>query len=293
MNILITGGSGFVGRNLVRFFSRQHHVSFTYLRSRRESDLCSMAAPVQMDVCQETAARECIEKIAPEAVIHIAGNKNVRHCEMNPRDAHAVNATGVQNVARACRLAGARMVYLSTDLVFDCKSGGYLETDRPLPSSVYGRTKYEGEQLALAEIPDVAICRSGGIYGPESPLLSWAGNELSSGREITCLTNVVNTPTYVDNLAEMIDVILNRRLSGTFHAVGSSSVNRYEFFREFARTFNLDATLLRPVASDDLMRELFLVPNASLGSAWTNDMLGVESMSLEQGMRELKSKGPL
>jgi dTDP-4-dehydrorhamnose reductase len=246
-----------------------------------------------MDVCQETATRECIEKIAPEAVIHIAGNKNVRHCEMNPREAHAVNAAGVLNVARGCRSVGAKLVYLSTDLVFDCKSGGYVETDRPLPSSVYGKTKYEGEQMALAEIPEAAICRSGGIYGRESPLLSWAGNELRSGHEITCLTNVTNTPTFVDNLAEMMDVILNRRLSGTFHTVGSSPVNRYEFFQEFARTFELNAALLRPVASDQMMRELFLVPNATLRCDWTNRMLGIDSMSLAHGMRELRSKEPL
>src|SRR5436190_21408185 len=100
MNILVTGGTGFVGRNLVRYFSREHRVSFSYLRSTRVSDLCSIAAPIQMDICDETATRECIERLAPEAVIHIAGNKNVRHCEMNPRDTHAVNAVGVQNVAR-------------------------------------------------------------------------------------------------------------------------------------------------------------------------------------------------
>jgi len=220
MNILITGGSGFVGRNLVRYFSRQHRVSFSYQHSRCESDLCSMAVPIPMDVRQETATRECIERLAPEAVIHIAGNKNVRQCEMNPREAFAVNAMGVQNVARGCRSVGGRMVYLSTDLVFDCKSGGYAETDRPQPSSVYGRTKYEGEQMALAEVPGAAICRSGGIYGRESPLLFWAGNELRSGREISCLTNVVNTPTYVDNLAEMIreEVMVGKRLKEAFQA---------------------------------------------------------------------------
>jgi len=291
MNILITGGSGFVGRNLVRFFSRGHRVSFTYLRTTPPADLSAIAVPVRLNVCEEAATKDAIEKVAPEAVIHVAGNKNVRFCEANPGDAFNVNVLGVRNVARSCRSVGARLVYLSTDLAFDCVAGGYSETDQPEPTSVYGRTKFEGEQFAMSELTDAAVCRSGGIYGSQSPLLSWAEKELGAGREITCLTNVKNTPTYVDNLAEMIEVILTRRLGGIFHTVGSTTVSRYEFFQVFARTFELNADLLRPIASEALMHELFLQPNSALRSEWTSQLLGVAGLSLEEGMRALRSKG--
>src|SRR5262249_45605557 len=157
---------------------------------------------------------------------------------------------------------GAHFVYLSTDLVFDCLRGNYDEASRTEPSSVYGKTKLAGEQFAREEHETAAICRSGGIYGRHSPLLKWAADELRAGRELSCLTNVKNTPTFVDNLAEMIEVILRRRLAGTFHTAGATVANRFDFFKAFAEAFDLEISLVKPIESETMMQELFLFPNA-------------------------------
>lgn len=290
MKILVTGGSGFVGRNIVRFFAARHDVSFTYFQHVPRTDCGPTVRSFYMDVRLADDVKSAVGKAAPEAVIHIAGNKNVKFCETYPEEAFAINAIGVQNVAQAAHNAGAQMVYLSTDLVFECSTGGYTEFDKPQPSSVYGNTKFEGERFALTEARDVAVCRSGGIFGLDSPLLRWVTEEVRSGREVTCLTNVRNSPTFVDNLAEMIEVILKRRLNGIFHTVGRTAANRYEFFTAFAKAFHLDAKLLQSVESETLMRELFLRPNAALDGTWTNRVIGVKSMSLGEGMRALKTR---
>src|SRR5262245_20269812 len=284
MKLLITGGSGFVGRNLVRFFAERYSVTFTYLNSLPPEDLSKSARKTRLDIRDAHQVAKLVEHIAVDAVIHVAGNKNVRFCEQNPIDAHAVNAVGTRNVARACKVARAQMVYLSTDLVFDCLTGNYRETYTPRPSSVYGASKLAGETEAFAELPDVAICRSGGIYGPESPLLAWLAGELRAGRSVSCLTNVKNTPTYVAHLGEMVDVILRRGHSGIFHAVGSEMVNRYQFFRAFADEFQLDSGLLCAIDSEQMMRDAMLCPNASLDSSHTRAVLRAKSMSVKQGM---------
>ena len=200
--LLITGGSGFVGRNLARFFAPRWPVVTTYFGQPAAFD--STAQSFHLDVRDAGAVLSIFGRVAPEVVIHTAGNKNVRFCEENPEEAYRINALGTRNVARACRSFGASMIYLSTDLVFSCTKGGYKEDELPQPTLVYGKSKLEGERFALRELESVAVCRSGGIYGKGSPLLNWLSAEIDAGRSVECFVDVFNTPTYVENLAEMI-----------------------------------------------------------------------------------------
>jgi len=224
-------------------------------------------------------------------VIHAAGNKNVRFCEDNPEEAYRTNAQGTQNVARACRDFGVRMVYLSTDLVFRCERGNYKEDELPQPTLAYGRSKLHGEKLALEELDNVAVCRSGGIYGKGSPLLTWLSTEINAGRTVDCFVDVFNTPTYLENLAEMMEVILSKELSGVFHTVGRERVSRFEFFRSYANTFELDAGLLSPIPSTGSKDELFLQPDSSLSVDQTSKQLGIKFNSISEGFARLKASG--
>jgi dTDP-4-dehydrorhamnose reductase len=289
MRILITGASGFVGRNLTRFFADEHTVTVTFFQSATPADIRARCQAIKLDIREPREVIAALEQALPDVVIHAAGNKNVKYCEQNPQAAHEVNAEGTRNIARACRYVGARMMYLSTDLVFDCASGGYTETAVPAPTSAYGKSKLAGERFASDELDDVIICRSGGIYGPESPLLAWLTNELNERREVLCLTNVRNTPTYVESLSRMMHTILLMHLSGIFHTVGSDIVSRFQFFHAFATAFGLDARLLRPVNSEELMRSMLMQPNAALDSTWTRTVLRINDLSLQAGMSALKS----
>ena len=105
----------------------------------------------------------------------------------------------------------------------------------PQPSLAYGRSKLQGERFAREELNDVAICRSGGIYGKGSPLLGWLSAELDAGRTVDCFVDVFNTPTYAENLGEMMETIIRKRLTGVFHTVGRERVSRFEFFKSYAR----------------------------------------------------------
>jgi dTDP-4-dehydrorhamnose reductase len=158
-----------------------------------------------------------------------------------------------------------------------------------VPRSAYGKSKLNGEYLASQELPDLAICRSGGIYGPESPLLGWLANELAERRKVHSLTNVKNTPTYVDALGGMMEQIIDRNMSGIFHTVGSDVVSRFEFFHAFATAFGFDPAYLQPIESKKLMNEMLLQPDASLDSTWTNRVLPTKGLSLQEGMTAFKS----
>jgi dTDP-4-dehydrorhamnose reductase len=156
---------------------------------------------------------------------------------------------------------------------------------------VYGKTKLQGEELALQELNEVAICRSGGIYGRGSPLLYWLLGELKAGRTVECFTDVYNTPTYVDNLKEMFQIIIERGLNGIFHTAGRQRTNRFCFFREFARMFELDDSLLKPVPAGTRRQEMLLLPDSSLSIAQTAAKLGIIFNSLSEGFARLKGSG--
>ncbi len=287
--LLITGGSGFVGKNLADLFAPNYSVVTTYFQHPPDPD--SGAQTFRLDVTDAAEVSSIFDRLSPEVVIHAAGNKNVRFCEDHPDEAHRINAQGTHNVARACGNIGAKMIYLSTDLVFDCERGNYKEDELPQPKLAYGRSKLQGERFALEELKDVAVCRSGGIYGKSSPLLSWLSGEIDAGRAVDCFVDIFNTPTYLENLAEMLDVIMRKRLSGIFHTVGRERVSRFEFFRSYARAFGLDESLLLPISTAGMTESLFLQPDSSLSVAQTSKRLAIAFNSIAEGFTRLKASG--
>ena len=290
MRVLILGGSGFVGSNLVRYYSRKYSVCFTYYTTPRPESR-NLPAAMRLDIRDESAVEQLLFEMEPAVVINAAGIKDVRACEAHPDMAMAVNGEGARNVARACQRTGAWCVYLSTDLVFRCDDGPYCETDTPLPSTAYGQSKLSGEEMTQREALESTVCRSGGLYGRSSPLLSWLAAELGAGHRVDAFTDVVNTPTYCINLAEMIEAAVLRRLSGVFHMSGPDRVSRYNLFQVFARTFDCDLTGLVSTVAGDRRRELLLQADASLSSDVSARKLGVHRDGIEAGMTRLKSEG--
>ncbi len=287
--ILITGGTGFVGKNLVDHFKTRYEVMIVNRSSPHFID--SNVNWSSLDIRDEEKTISLIGKLAPEVVIHAAGNKDVRYCEKNADEAFLVNSIGTRNVAQAARMIGAKIVYISTDLIFPSTTGNYTELDIPHSPLAYGRSKYSGESCAILETDNLAICRTGGLYGRYSPLLNWLTRELTAGKEVVCFTDVYNTPTYVKDLAEAITAIIDRDIRGIFHTAGRQRINRYEFFRCFAQVFNLDDSRLKPSQLGDKRKALLLMPDCSLSCDISNNRIGVYFKSPQEGFSCLKKEG--
>ena len=150
MRILILGASGLVGREAVLAALRRGHHAVA-LGGTRAPRVPAGVESAQLDLLDEAAVERLILDRFPDAVINAAAIATIGDCERDPARAERVNAALPRRLAQLCRHVGARLIHLSTDMVFDGDQGRYRSTDLPLPLNLYGQTKLLGEKAVLAE----------------------------------------------------------------------------------------------------------------------------------------------
>ncbi len=242
--ILVIGGTGLVGNALVRAWTAQGAAvaAATY-------HCHATGGFLQLDMQDLARVRALLQTHRPAVVAVPAANPFVDYCELHPEETRKVNVDGTLNVARACREIGARMIFYSSDYVFDGVKGSYTEEDAPNPINEYGRQKAEAERGVLAADPRNLVLRTSGAYGwqwePKNFVLQVRAN-LSAGKSMR-VADVRYNPTYVENLAEITAGLVAAGASGVFHAVGADEIARDEFARRAARAFGLDESLIQTV----------------------------------------------
>ena len=247
MKILVTGASGLLGTKIVNF-TNTSEIYGTYYQNPVYFDY---GKTFRLDVSKRNATN-LIRKTAPDVVVHTAAYTNVDRCELDRKNAYQINVEGTSNVALGAR--NSKLVYISTDYIFDGEAGMYHENDEPNPVSYYGQTKLEGEQIVQEICDNYIIARTSVLYGWHTRLnfVSWVIHELQKRNKINIVTDQVNSPTLADDLAEQIMILIKRDEQGIFHTAGGERISRYEFAREIARIFELDETLITPVTSEQL-----------------------------------------
>jgi dTDP-4-dehydrorhamnose reductase len=248
--VLVTGGSGLLGSKLVKTLSGRCKVYPTHNLNRFSSKDC---CTVRLDVRNKDDVKGMINKISPDLIIHSAALINLDYCEKNREEAWKVNVEGTRNIVEASRGTGSRLVYISTDYVFDGMRGMYREDDLPNPINYYAKTKYEGEKVVQG-LDDYLIARTSVLYGyhPRPNFVIWVVNELKQRHKIDIVKDQFNSPTLADDLAEMIIKLVEEDRAGIFHTAGSERISRYDFARKITAVFGLDTGLLNPVTSDEL-----------------------------------------
>jgi len=244
VKILITGASGLVGRALVEHCSASGDEVFSYDHQA-------------LDIADTGAVESTIAANRPDAVINCAAWTDVDGCESNPEKAEQVNSLGPENLARASQNAGALLITISTDYVFDGdKDGFYTQRDQPRPISIYGRYKLEGERKAQEAHARTIVVRTGYIFGPGgknflSNVVTWA----KDGKKLKAIRDYWGTPTYGRDLAVRLRELAVLDLPGIYHVVSSGEGASFETFSvEALRLAGLDTGMLEVVDGDTLGR---------------------------------------
>lgn len=246
---LVTGSSGLLGSKIVEQAREHFKVVPTYRTKPLFPD------SVEMNIRDESEVLRVFGKFRPNVVVHTAAETNVDRCEVNKEHASKVNADGTRNIAKICNTIGAKIVYVSTDYVFGGEKGLYTEEDEPNPANYYGLTKLEGERYVTQACEDYVIVRTSVLYGWHSwkpNFVKWVIKSLRKNEQISVVNDHFNSPTFADNLAEVMLEIINRDLKGLYHTAGSERISRFEFALETAETFDLDLSLIKPIKMSEL-----------------------------------------
>jgi len=244
LKVLITGGRGLVGRAL-----EEHCLAI--------GDEVVSYDHNGLDITDVEAVEAVIVREHPEAVVNCAAWTDVDGCESNPEKARQVNSLGPENLARASRKADAVFVTISTDYVFDGqKEGFYTQRDKPVPISVYGNFKLEGERRAQAEHARTIVVRTGYIFGPGGKnYLSNVVSRARRGEKLKAISDYWGTPTYGRDLAVRLRELAQLDLPGVYHVVSSGDGASFETFSvEALRLAGLSTDALEVVAGDSLGR---------------------------------------
>lgn len=219
MNILITGAGGQLAFDLIKVLSSQHKL-FPFTKQ-------------ELDIRDVYKVRQCLLKINPDVVIHCAAYTKVDQAELNAEIAYQVNAVGTRNVAVAANSIGAKLVYISTDYVFDGNKGStYTESDQPYPISVYGMSKYIGEQIVRTYCHRYFIMRTAWLYGIHGNNFVKTILQASLHKQqFFAAVDQIGSPTYSLDLAYFISEMIATNQYGTYHAANRGSCSKFEFMK--------------------------------------------------------------
>ncbi|MCQ3978549.1 MAG: SDR family NAD(P)-dependent oxidoreductase [Anaerolineae bacterium] len=236
--LLITGGSGYLGRQLTAKAVDSFRVYTTYTRHPGQ---IKAGQPLPLDLTRRDDVLRLVSTLSPQAIIHTAAiNPGQGDDEMMRQ----VNALGSRYVAEAATAVGARLVYISSDMVHDGKNAPYADDALPSPLSGYGRSKAEAE-AAVAEIePAAAIVRTSLIYGLEEMDRGTKGfvARLRTGQPLVLFSDSIRQPVWVETLAEALLRLAgpNADFAGLLNVAGRQALSREEFGRRMLQWWQID-----------------------------------------------------
>ncbi len=238
MKILITGGKGMLGRTLQKELGADHEIVVADLP--------------EFDILKDEEFADQVAAVAPDAIIHCAAMTKVDDCETNRELAFRLNEEGSRNVALAAKMCGARLFAISTDYVFSGDPPrtpwAWSETDIPRPQTVYGMSKFAGEQMVQMILPEAVIVRIAWLYGAGGPSFVHTMARLGADADAAPLKVVDDqrgNPTSTKEVARAIRFLLSKPdVSGIVHATCEDQCSWFELTRELFRLLGLKRPLV-------------------------------------------------
>ena len=295
MSILIIGASGFVGSYLYESLSKEGKVVGTFY-SRQPG----VEGLRYLDITDRESVEELIRQAKPSVIILASALTYVDYCEEHQSEAYNINVSGTANVSLSAKEIGAKLVFFSSEYVFDGKDGPYSEIDLPNPTSYYGKTKLEAEKVIISNLLNYLIIRTTVVYGYQKDgknFIMQLIQKNKDGQVMNVPVDQYGSPTFRDNLVEVTIELIRKDKRGIYNVVGSEVLNRYDFSILAAEIFGLNKGLLIPKTTLELGQKALRPLKAGLKIDKVSGEIEIRLLSPKQGLeilkRQLVAKGIL
>jgi len=280
--ILIAGADGYIGSNLRQKLQNDNNYDIyasTLNQSKKEKTY-------KLDITSAKAVLDIVKKVHPEIIIHTVGISSLAQCEEDQKNAQRVNIDGTKNLIRAIEKVNPniKLVFMSSDYIFDGEKGNYKESDITNPKTYYGKTKAISENDIQNELKNYIICRTANVYGRGGNFFNFLLECLKQNKTVDIFDDVFYTPTYIDYLTDSIEKLINQDYRGIIHIAGKKKISRYNFAVQVAQVMGKDKSLIKrckqpldgPIAQD-----------SSLNTEYSRQILGNSCPSVKESLHYL------
>ena len=255
MRGFVTGVGGQLGHDVVNELDRRAHEAIgsdiqAVYSGVNDGSAVAAAPYVQMDITDEAAVRRTVEELKPDVIIHCAAWTNVDGAEApeNREKVHQINAVGTENIAKAAKAVDAKMVYISTDYVFDGQGTRPWEPDDKCyaPLNVYGQSKLDGELAVSRILEKYFIVRIAWVFGLNGKnFIKTMINVGKTHDTVRVVNDQIGTPTYTLDLARLLVDMVETEKYGYYHATNEGGyISWYDFCCEFYKQYGLKTTVI-------------------------------------------------
>ncbi len=257
MKVLVTGANGLLGQHLIRQLVDEG--KFVIHAAGKGPSRLSYGEKNgvtyhQLDITNFKKSQQLVEKISPHILIHAAAITQPNDCAADKTTCWKTNVGATRTLLKAAQKAKSYFIYISSDFVFDGKEGPYDETATPNPINDYGESKLLAEEMVAMSGLHWAIVRTVLVYGGKVPggrpnFIQWVKEKLSAGESIQVVDDQLRTPTYVEDLAKGILLVLMKHAKGVYHISGKEMCTPYQLAVTVADILQLNTAQIKPVTA--------------------------------------------
>ena len=288
--VLIIGASGKLGTELIKCFDNpdlklRFEVFGTY-------NSCKTDGLEFLDITKKDIVKITFEKIKPEIVILPAALTYAEYCEEQPDLAYEINVEGTKNVVELCKHNNCKLIFLSSDYVFDGNAGPYSEESNTNPLNLFGKTKVQAEEI-VRKLEDHVIIRTAWVNDLNPNSKSYVMqiiNSLKENRKVIAPIDQFGHPTLSNNICDVITELILKNKKGIFHVTGSTFVSRYELAIEIAKAFGLNSSLIEGVESSQLNQKATRPKKVQLELTKIKSEISTKILSLKEQLEIMRSQ---
>lgn len=274
MRIAITGARGLVGARVIELLKND----FTFIPLNSDD----------LDIRDKEAVEKKLDSIEYDLLLHLAAYTKVDDADTEKEKAHAVNVEGTSNLFESTQSQNKKMIYVSTDFVFDGKMPPYDEMSTPHPIGYYGQTKFEGEEIVKGKAMIIRISYPYATPGTGKPdFVQRLKKLLEHNKPLTMISDAAMTPTFIDDIAHGLKHLMKNFKPEIYHLVGGKSYTPFEVGGIIAEEYNLPKELIKPITFKEYSEGKSPRPQYSIIMTSKNDFYPMATF--EEGLKKIKA----